>query len=139
GGRAAHCLLHVLAVRLLPLRRRPRHPPGRAALLPRPERGLRLRTGPYGALSRLPRARRAAGRAEILRLPVRLHPRRDRRQRMARLAVLRLGRGRRTAAHAPPDGARLRREPAPPCPRRVGAPPCGAARPTPPPPRGGVG
>src|SRR5262249_56429820 len=66
-------LLHLLPVRLLPVRPRARQASRRPALLPRPDRSLRLRTGPYRALSRLPRARRAAGRTAVAWLSLSLH------------------------------------------------------------------
>src|SRR5262249_41322887 len=82
-------LVHVLSVRVLSTRPRARHDGRRVPLLPRPRARLRLRATPRGAVPRLPRARRAAGRATVLRLSLRLHGGRAGRPRVARLAVLR--------------------------------------------------
>src|SRR5262249_61774529 len=71
GGRDV--VVHALSAGLLAPPPPARSARRRPALLPRPGGRLRIRAGAYGAVPRLPRARRAAGRAAVLRLPVRVH------------------------------------------------------------------
>ena len=125
-----HVVVHVLPVRLLASRPRARHDGRRLPVLPRPGGRLRLRASAYGAVPRLPRARRAAGRATLLRLPLRLHRRRSGRPRLARLAVLRRHRGRGPRARALRALAVLHRERPARAGVRLGAAPARAARPT---------
>src|SRR5207249_206335 len=81
--------LHALPVHLLPLEPGARPPALGGTLLPGPRRLRRLPARADGDVPRLPAALRAAGRAAVLRLPVRRHLRRTRRPRVPRAALLR--------------------------------------------------